>query len=266
MSAGHTTSQIKKIPHSNEETPFKINASILWIAVLVIALISMLFLFTTEDPNLAEAAPLPQGANATRAATPSPNAWEVTTQEGARVYPGPGTDYPWMAIYSAGITLTVAGENSLGNWLAVEVSPYNQGWIRASEVITSTPLDGLPLAAEPSGLATVTPVPRVELSLTAFDGHYQFMNINSKGVFGTVREPALVYEVTTAEALQSFVLEVFSPTGKLVYKRRLKTDDEGTYENAVMTKDFKTGAYTVRATLWNGVVKEVVVQVTGDSS
>ena len=149
---------------------------------------------------------------------------------------------------------------------AINQDPYNQGWIKAGEVITSTPLAGLPLAAEPSGLATVTPLPRVELSLTAFDGHYQFMNINSKGVFGTVTEPALVYEVTTAEALQSFLLEVFSPTGKLVYKRRLKTDDEGTYENAVMTKDFKAGAYTVRATLWNGVVKEVVVQVTGDSS
>ncbi len=58
----------------------------------------------------------------------------LQTQEKARAYSGPGEQYPLLAIYSQGITLTVTGRTDDTTWLQVNLSPYQKAWMKTGDL------------------------------------------------------------------------------------------------------------------------------------
>ncbi len=100
--------------------------------------------------------------------TPTPLPRAVITSETARIRSGPGLVYTVLIQYynAQGIELVVLGRDSESEWLVVEISSRQYGWIDTEEVEFSLNLDGLrEYDTPPTPIPTLTPTPTPYISV-----------------------------------------------------------------------------------------------------
>ena len=156
----------------------------------------------------------------TPTATPEPVVIEGVTLSDAEVYAGPSNQYPWMATYSTGITLTVLGCDDSLSWLAVEIPPQQIGWVTETDLQLSFPMTELPLAPTPEALPTVAPLTGSTIQLTLVKQLFP-----ATEYFHSYQSATAI--VQTAQPKTPFTIEVFSEKGKLVFRERSMTDAAG---------------------------------------
>jgi hypothetical protein len=145
----------------------------------------------------------------------------VQSLDGATVYQAPGKDYPALAYYTEGITLTIVGRNPAGDWLVVAISPYNTGWIALNEVTSIDESQSLPRVDEPAGIETATPMPEIPISIsTEFD----------RRKFSTTgrNDPVLNIYIKANPGVR-LSIEITAPDGKIVFTETGKTNYLGIY-------------------------------------
>jgi hypothetical protein len=189
-----------------------------------------------QTPTLASSATLESTPTATPTAEP---VW-VRSLEGATVYEAPGAEYPALAFYTEGITLTIVGQDTTGGWLVAAISPYNTGWIASEDVTQADGLQALPLVEAPAGVATATPAPEVPLSVsTEIKDRTDSMNWERPAAF-------LRISVRAAPGARVFV-EVTAPDGKTVFKDIGRTDYTGSYITNFYGGLKQGGSYVITA-------------------
>ena len=229
---------------------------------------------TTSPPALTATNPAPTPEHTatptsepTRTFTPVPSAtlgntpteapplepvW-VRSLNGAKVRQAPGNEYPALAYYTEGITLTIVGRNSAGDWLVAAISPYNTGWIAANDV---SPVDGLRAVAqvaEPAGVATATPIPEIPISISIeFDERFSPF---------THREDPVIDIYVKASPGKRVYVEVTAPGGSTVFFDRGKTDHTGIYKTTYYKSRRLGGDYVITASDEAGHTAEVRIFV-----
>ena len=97
------------------------------------------------------------------APTPVPPPGGVVNADALNVRTGPGTVYGIVGVLKAGDEVEISARTAAGDWLAVVTAEGRQGWVYATYVDLSGPLDSIPVAAEipptprPAATATATP-------------------------------------------------------------------------------------------------------------
>lgn len=110
----------------------------------------------TDTP---EPTPTPE-PTATPTATPVPQPQAVASAQGLNVRGGPGTVYPVIGELGQGETATIIGRNPEGSWWQIALANGKEGWVAASLVTTTGPVDAVELAANiPAAPPTATPRP-----------------------------------------------------------------------------------------------------------
>lgn len=122
--------------------------------------------FTPLPPT---ATPTPLPPTDTPTATPEPTMVPTDTPvpaprvaadaQGLNVRSGPGTAYPVIDEMAAGASAEIIGRNADGSWWQVVLANGTQGWVKASLVSASGPLDGVEIAQAPALPPTSTPRP-----------------------------------------------------------------------------------------------------------
>lgn len=96
----------------------------------------------------------------TATATPVPAPQVVAQGQGLNVRGGPGTVYPVIGEMRQGDTANVIGRNGDGSWWQISLDDGSEGWVVASLVATSGPVDAVEVAASiPAPPPTATPRP-----------------------------------------------------------------------------------------------------------
>jgi uncharacterized protein YraI len=194
----------------------------------------------------------------TPTATPTPVSVVVVLNAEAR--PGPAENYPVLMTFYEAVTVTLQGSNPDGDWLAIDLSEYNTGWVPFRQVITTTALVDLPVVPTPEGLVTITPEATPAISLYAYEAFGQFFQCAGMEC-EYVNQLGLMVQITTRQPSQAFTIEITSPKGKLVRKVADKTDGEGKYFFSYPSKNFETGTYTIRVWTPEGDEKTTTVNI-----
>lgn len=186
---------------------------------------------------------------ATLLPSPTPILIDVGLPSGTVVYPGPNVAYPPLAWFSSPVTLTVSGGDDSGEWLLVNLTPYNQGWVMKQEVVAPSGLAKLLVVPTPGPISTATSVPVAAISLNIYQGSATFMVSQAGGTsFEEMPLPALVIDVTTAQAGQSYKGQLLDDKGRLVEKWNARTDQLGYHQKAFQLKSIENGNYVVIVT------------------
>lgn len=112
----------------------------------------------TPLPPTATPTPTPE-PTITPTATPLPVPRVVANAQGLNVRSGPGTAYPVIDEMRQDATADIVGRSADGSWWQVVLASGTQGWVKASLVSASGPLDGVEIAQAPAPPATSTPRP-----------------------------------------------------------------------------------------------------------
>lgn len=199
---------------------------------------------------------------ATPSATHTSVSIEAALRSGAAVYPGPNPAYPHLAVFSTAITLTVAGSDASGGWLVVNLTPYNQGWVAITDVLTSTQLASLAILPTPANIATATVVAVAPIAVTAFEGSGKFLESSGNGVTREVVLPAIIVNVASSNPGQTFRVEILDANGRVVMKWSGKTDGDGKYQNVIRADLLTNGSYLVNATTTEGISDQATLAIT----
>ena len=170
----------------------------------------------TPVPPTPTATPRPTSTpTRTPSITPTPAPDAVVTADALTLRGGPGTAFARLGTLLKGDPLTVTARTEAGNWLAVTTATGRQGWVYATYVSLSIPVESVSLAARvpptpvpqptqpptaaPADTATETvseegepppesptPAPEAELSVDE-----QIAEINS-GVHGLLPQPPMI--------------------------------------------------------------------------
>ncbi len=229
---------------------------------------------TNTVPTLSTSTPLPITVD-----TPTPEALPNTAtpastlvqapvdavlRSGAIVYPGPNPAYPPSAVFSTAITLTISGSDESGDWLVVNLSPYNQGWVAITDVLSVTQLVDLAILPTPANIATATAIVAAPIAVTAFEGSSKFLESsgNQSGIYRKVTLPAVIINVTSAYPGQTFHVEILDSNGRVVMKWSGKTDSDSKYQNAIRADLFKNDTYLIRVTTIEGISDQATLTIT----
>lgn len=121
----------------------------------------------TETPVLPTETPTPE-PTATPTGTPEPTIAptatpipqpQASTTSPINVRSGPGTNYPVVAQMPAGQPVDILARNAAGSWWQVLLGNGNEGWVAASVVDVTGPVDSVEVAANIPA-APIQPTPR----------------------------------------------------------------------------------------------------------
>jgi hypothetical protein len=145
----------------------------------------------------------------------------------------------------------------------VNLSPYNEGWVARSDVLTSTLPSDLAILPTTAGIATATAIAVAPISLTAFEGSGKFMVPGSHtGEFNEVTLPAIIINVASADPGQSFRIEIIDSKGKVAMKWNGKTDGDGKYQHIVRADGLTNGTYLIKVTIDGSVTDQITLAIT----
>jgi len=161
----------------------------------------------------------------------------MVTKAGARAFQGPGEQYALLAIYSEGITVTINGKSSDASWFVVDLTAYNEGWMKVDQLTYSIDLESLPVVPTPQMLVTVTPQLLPALTLRLSSGVYA----SEYGSWALINIEAISREPST-----KIQIEVMRADGKTFWRKSAFTDEAGFYRGSFAK--VTQGVYTVRVT------------------
>ena len=114
---------------------------------------------TIKPTDTPQPTPTPQ-PTATPTPSPTPLPVAVVKSEAANVREGPGTTYRVRVVMKQGDRLTLLGRSGAGDWLLIRLPSWETGWVSASLVQVSTPLDAIAVATtQPTREPTTAPNP-----------------------------------------------------------------------------------------------------------
>lgn len=170
---------------------------------------------------------------------------DMVTAGKVYAYQGPGEQYPLLAIYTQGITITVTGRTPDKSWLQVAITDYNTAWMPADSFVEGSSLEALPLAATPAGLATVIPTLTPPLTV-----RMELVQNNSEG-FPWPGQRFKIY-VHSRQPFTRINIIFYNEAGMQVMKYSGATDAQGYFTNSYMSGVLTDGAYTVVVTDMSG--------------
>lgn len=110
----------------------------------------------TDTPTTAPTVTAPPTATATPTVPPTPAPPSAQAARAVNVRSGPGTAYPIIGSLAPAQVMTIVGKNPAGDWWQVCCVNQQQGWVAASVVTASGPLDTVAVAAN---IPTPPPAP-----------------------------------------------------------------------------------------------------------
>lgn len=203
-----------------------------WLASIILgvfcALASILFASasSTDLPSADGSAPKPrsvvefpssiqanQSITATSTVTPLLQAITVTTTGMATTCSGPGSDYPEIATFTAGLTFDAIGRFTDDKWVVVRVSKWQNAWMPAILVIPGGEIQALAEIALPEISAAAVPIPaeRAVISVRNLSGANSSIRLTVSGL----------------TAGQYYMVELVNQKGKVFFKRGANANENG---------------------------------------
>lgn len=183
------------------------------------------------SPPSATPTPLPPP---TETAAPPPSATPAApaarTLRWTDAYAGPGEAYPLLASFAENIRFLVTARDESGEWLLVQLAPFQTGWIARANLDLEGEAGALAVAdLPPAPNLSPTPAPGRNIRLSVPNGY-------SSGYF-------IVYAAGVQPSIQ-YTVQVISDKGKSVYKRghNSRSTDMKIY---LKIQDLTPGVYTV---------------------